>query len=494
MKKRGILIFDIGTSGVKACLFDMAGAVTSSCIAEYPTNYGSGGEVEQNPDDWVASVIKASSQIMKEQEDVFVECIGFSGQMMGLVCIDRDGRAIRPSLIHSDQRSKEEDKIVTRKMDPIDLYRITGHYPSPASPLQKLMWLKRNEPQNYAMTEKVINAKDYVALKLTGTVVTDHSDASFTNMYDIHQRTWSKELCSIGEIDEDKLPDIVDSATVIGTVCADMAKNLGVSSGTPVVIGAGDGPCSSVGCGASAIGKTYNYIGSSSWIVSILKEPAVDPQGRVENGIHPAGNVYHSGGTTQTAGSAIQKMVDILYGGDFQAFENDALKSSLGANSLQFLPYLNGERVPFWDDDIRGTITGISLHTTKADLARAVMEGVALNLKLIMDIMRQHSLVQNVSIFGGVTRSDGFCQILTDCFGLPVVRLANTENITSLGAMVIAGVGIGAYDDYLVAEKMVTVERAFTPNEVLTSFYEEKAKCLEDAYNAIKCYYEQRIF
>ena len=110
MKKRGILIFDIGTSGVKACLFDMAGAVTSSCIAEYPTNYGSGGEVEQNPDDWVASVIKASSQIMKEQEDVFVECIGFSGQMMGLVCIDRDGRAIRPSLIHSISARKKKTR------------------------------------------------------------------------------------------------------------------------------------------------------------------------------------------------------------------------------------------------------------------------------------------------------------------------------------------------------------------------------------------------
>ena len=489
MKERGILVFDIGTSGVKACLFDMEGAVTSSYTADYPTNYGPGGEAEQNPDDWVDAVTKASSQIMKEHKEIIVECIGFSGQMMGLVCIDRDGRSIRPSLIHSDQRSKEEDEIVTQKMNPIDLYRITGHYPSPASPLQKFMWLKRNEPHNYVKTEKVLNAKDYVVSKLTGVVVTDHSDASFTNMYDIRQRAWSKELCAMAEIDESKLPDIVDSATVVGTVSTGMAERLGVTAGTPVVIGAGDGPCSSVGCGASAVGKTYNYIGSSSWIVSILKEPAFDPQGRVENGIHPARSVYHSGGTTQTAGSAIQKMVDILYGGDFQAFENDALKSSPGANGLQFLPYLNGERVPFWNDDIRGTITGVSLHTAKADLARAVMEGVALNLKLIMDIMRQHSPVQDASIFGGVTRSDGFCQILTDCFGLPVVRLANTENITSLGAAVIAGVGIGAYDDYLVAEKMITVERAFTTNKALTSIYEEKAKRLEDAYDAVKDYY-----
>ena len=115
MKERGILVFDIGTSGVKACLFDMEGAVTSSYTADYPTNYGPGGEAEQNPDDWVDAVTKASSQIMRKHKEIIVECIGFSGQMMGLVCIDRDGRSIRPSLIHSDQRSKEEDEIVTQR-------------------------------------------------------------------------------------------------------------------------------------------------------------------------------------------------------------------------------------------------------------------------------------------------------------------------------------------------------------------------------------------
>ena len=487
-----LLAHDLGTSGNKACLYTNKGELIKAETVGYETYYLGGGKIEQNPEDWWKAIVESTRKLIEGIDVSEIKGISFSAQMMGLVCIDRDGRVLRNSMIHSDQRASEESRETQKQISEKDFFAITGHHSGPSYPMQKLMWVKKHEPEIYEKTYKVLNAKDYIVFRMTGKIATDYTDASSTNMFDVPARKWSEKLCRMGGIDMEKLPEVKDSTWVAGTLIPEVAAEMGLAPETKVVLGAGDGMCSSVGCGAIVPGKVYNYIGSSSWITGIFEKPPIGEKMYLEIWAHPAGPWANAGGTMQSAGSAFEWAADTLYGSVASPdIEKELAQTKPGSGGVIFLPYLNGERVPFWNEKARGTFVGISNLTTRADLLRAVLEGVAFNLKMILDETETWMDVKEITVLGGTIRNKLFCQILADVYGIPVVTLKNTSQITSLGAAIIAGVGCGEIDSFESTEGFCTVDRRYYPEKETAEYYAGRSGLLRETYESLVNVFEK---
>jgi Sugar (pentulose and hexulose) kinases len=267
--KQFILAHDIGTTGNKATLYDREGRLIGSAFYGYNTVYSYTGWAEQNPEDWWRAVCATTQQLLRQTPGVRpddVACIVFSGQMMGCVPLDRAARPLRNALIWADTRSLAQERWVGERIAPERVYRITGHRLSASYSLTKMLWLRDHEPETYHSTYKFVHAKDAVAARLTGRFVTDPSDASSMNLFDIEAGAWSDEIIQATSINPEQLPPVIRSVDIVGEIQPDAAAQVGLPTGTPVVIGGGDGPCAAVGAGVIREGVAYNYIGSSSWI------------------------------------------------------------------------------------------------------------------------------------------------------------------------------------------------------------------------------------
>lgn len=469
---RWILAYDLGTTGNKVSLYSCEGKVIFSASYPYLTSYGPNGEAEQNPEDWWRAVIEATRAIAAKYDCRNIACLSFSGQMMGLVCVDKAGRPLRNSLIHCDQRATRQNAALLEKIDEDAFYRITGHKASPSYPLQKLMWIKENEPETYQKTHKVLNAKDYIVFRLTGHLMTDYTDASSTNLFDLNTAAWSDKILSLAQIDGEKLPEIKPSTHVAGFLCATAAEQMGLKKDTPVVLGAGDGMCASIGCGAVRPGKAYNYIGSSSWITGITEKPIYDEKMRLETWVHPNSRYANVGGTMQTAGACYAWAAKQLYGSDANPdIAQELAQTRPGSGGVLFLPYLQGERVPFWNPDARGVFLGLSSSSTRADMLRAVLEGVALNLKTIFDVFKTHLPIAELTLIGGGANNSLWTQMMADIYGVPVIKPKNLSGITSVGAAIIGGVGAGVFKSLCVAEEFLEIDGTQLPRPENKALY-----------------------
>ena len=246
-----ILAHDLGTSGNKATLFDESGLLIASRTAAYPTDYASGNRAEQNPHDWWKAIVDTTQALLELVSPADIAGVALSGQMMGCLCVDKNGRPLRPHMLYCDQRSQEEEMILSEKIDPLHFYEITGHRISASYSIEKLIWVKKHEPEVFAQTAKMLNAKDYINYRLCGTLATDPSDASGTNAYDLNRWQWSEEIIEAAGLDLSLFPDVRSSIDVIGEVTNEAARETGLLAGTPVICGGGDGSCAGVGVGAA---------------------------------------------------------------------------------------------------------------------------------------------------------------------------------------------------------------------------------------------------
>ncbi|MCS3172435.1 FGGY family carbohydrate kinase [Bacteroides thetaiotaomicron] len=281
-----ILAHDLGTSGNKATLFDESGLLIASRTVAYPTDYASGNRAEQNPHHWWKAIVDTTQALLELVSPNDIAGVALSGQMMGCLCIDKDGNPLRPHMLYCDQRSQEEEAKLTEKIDPLHFYEITGHRISASYSVEKLMWVKKHEPEIFAQTAKMLNAKDYINYRLCGTIATDPSDASGTNAYDLNRWQWSEEIIEAAELDLSLFPEVRSSIDVIGEITNEAARETGLLAGTPVICGGGDGSCAGVGVGCVAPGTAYNYLGSSSWVALTVEKPIVDEQRRTMNWAH----------------------------------------------------------------------------------------------------------------------------------------------------------------------------------------------------------------
>ncbi|MDR1744504.1 MAG: FGGY-family carbohydrate kinase, partial [Planctomycetota bacterium] len=400
---RLLLAHDLGTTGNKATIFSEEGELIDSVSHEYPTEYAPGGFVEQDPDHWWESVRATTQKLMASHDPGSVAAISFSGQMMGCLCVDKNGVPLRKHILYSDQRSTAQEKAFREKGGADAIYRITGHRASASYGATKLMWVRDNQPDIYKKTHRMLNAKDYITFRLTGRMIAEPTDASSTNLYDLVKGDWSDDLVAAAGIRRDVLPEIIPSIGVVGELTRETAEAIGLRPGIPVVAGAGDGMAAGVGAGSVAPGLTYNYLGSSSWIATTSATPLYDPAQRTFTWAHAVPGMFHPTGTMQTAaGSYAWLKREICHeeaaraeaaGKSAYAFMNEtAAAASPGCNGLLYLPYLLGERSPRWNPLARGGFVGLTMTHTRGDVARSVLEGVSMNLAVILNIFREQGM------------------------------------------------------------------------------------------------------
>lgn len=473
-----ILAHDLGTTGNKASLFAADGSLVGSVLANYGTAYPHPNWAEQQPDDWWNAVCVATRRLLTSHDvdPGAIAAVTFSGQMMGCIPLGATGTPLRSCIIWADQRAQAEAQTIAERCGGDEVYRRAGHRVSPAYSAPKMLWVRVHEPEIYAATRCFLQPKDYLVYRLTGELVTDYSDASGTLLFDLDTHRWHTPFLAALDIDPGVLPTPVPSTTVVGGVTAEAATATGLRAG--------------VGAGVIEPGEAYCYIGTSAWISISNDTPIIDPAQRTVTFAHLHPARYSPMGTMQAAGGARDWAWGLLRqsGIDIDALDDlDSAAAQVppGAGGVLFLPYLLGERSPYWDPQTRAAWLGMAMPTGKGELARAVLEGVALNLRLILFALREQVAgITRVRLIGGGSRSELWQQILADCFALPVDTLALKSEATAWGAAVAGGVGVGLYD-WEIAAKQARIVASADPIPAHVEAYADLADLYCASYAAL---------
>ncbi len=431
-----------------------------------------------------------------------IAAVSFSAQMMGCLIIDKDEKPIRNMLIWADMRANKQEAYMRRALGMEESYKIVGHRLSASYSAAKLLWIRDNEPENYKRAYKMLHAKDYMILKLTGKIVSDYSDASGTNLFDINTKNWSDEIVKELKIDKGLLPDVHPSTDIAGKVTKKASLECGLQEGTPVVIGGGDGSCACVGAGVVEEGKVYNVVGSSSWISMAAKKPVYDEAMRTFNWIHLDENLYTPCGTMQSAGYSVNWMKNTLCDlellqarergvNPYQIIDGKIDKVNAGSGGLLFLPYLLGERSPRWNPNAKGAFIGLTMTSTKDSILRSILEGVGYNLKVILDIFDKKGDISDIIMIGGGAKSKVWLQILSDIWQKRLAVPEYLEEATSMGAAICGGIGVGIFPDFHVIKTFNKVKKTIVPDPGKKEIYEKLYLVFNDAYDALKGTYDK---
>lgn len=495
--KQYLIAHDLGTSGNKASLFSTDGELIRSYTHPYNVHFFSSNCAEQNPEDWWEAVCVSTREILRDTDPGQVLAISFSAQMQCCLVVDQNGAPLRPAIIWADQRAGKEADLLSRRVGSDRMYELTGHRVSASYSIEKLMWIKDHEPELYEKTYKMLQAKDYIIYRLTGRFVTDYSDASGTNALDLKALDWSDEILHAAGISRDKLPELRQSIDIAGPLTPDAARALSLTPDTLVVCGGGDGPCSALGAGCIKPNQMFLTFGTSAWIGGTTPEMFVDPDQTLFCFAHVIPGQYMPCGTTQSAGSVYSYIRKSLCAAETQAAEeagqnpydylNSLIASSpAGAKNLIFLPYLLGERSPRWNPDTAGSYIGIKMHHTKADYVRAAVEGIAMNLELILAAYRRSLQVDHLILTGGGAKGDIIARILSDVLDVSLTRPDHVEEATSISAAMIAGVGIGIYPDFAEVSRFLHTKDTFTPVPENVKVYHQLKPLFDQGYDALK--------
>lgn len=491
---------DIGTSGTKTVLFDEIGNVIASATVEYPMYQPKNGYAEQNPADWYNASIETMRAVMAKSgvDKTQVKGIGLSGQMHGLVMLDKDYNVIRPSIIWCDQRTAAECDEITEKVGAQRLIEITANPALTGFTASKILWVRNNEPENYAKCRYILLPKDYVRFMLTGEIATEVSDASGMQLLDIPNRCWSDEVLSKLDIDKSMLGKVYESPEVTGQLTEKAAQLCGLAKGTIVVGGAGDNAAAAVGTGVVENGKAFTTIGTSGVVFAHTSDITIDLKGRVHTFCCAVPNCWHVMGVTQGAGLSLKWFRDNFcnaeketakYMGvdEYYLMDKQAENVPIGANRLLYLPYLMGERTPHLDPNARGMFFGLSAMHTKRDMLRAVMEGVAYSLRDCLEVCREMNIdINDMMACGGGGASPLWRQMLADLYCCPVKTVASKEG-PALGVAILASVGAGIYDSVPQAcSAIIKTDKVQNPVETNSIEYEKYYKLYTEIYPAIK--------
>jgi xylulokinase len=445
---------------------------------------------EQRPENWWDAAQEAIRGVLVSgnASGHDVRGIGLSGQMHGLVLLDEANRVVRPALIWCDQRSQAQVDAINAAVGKDTVIACTANPVLTGFTLPKLLWVRDNEPQSFARVRKILLPKDYVRFCLTGEYASDVSDASGTAMFDVLRRRWSNDLVNRLGLKANILPNVFESDEVSGTVTRRAAESTGLAEGTPVVAGAGDQAASAVGTGIVEPGRVSCTIGTSGVVFAHTQSPAYDPAGRVHTFCHAVRGAWHVMGVTQGAGLSLQWFRRTLAPGtDYDALTAEAAFAPPGSQGLYWLPYLMGERTPHLDASARGGWIGLMARHTRADLLRAVLEGVAYSQKDCLDIIEQLGVtVDSVRLSGGGARSGLWRQIFADVFGRRVATL-ETEEGSAYGAALLAMVGTGRFASVLdVCSAAIRETASIEPGAQEMAIYSRAHKTYQALYPALR--------
>ena len=476
---------DLGTSAVKLLLMEESGKIEKIVSREYPLYFPHPGWSEQNPEDWMKEAMEGIKELTSEIDRSQVAGIGCGGQMHGLVTLDAEDHVIRPAILWNDGRTGAETEYLNTVIGKDKLSQYTANIAFAGFTAPKILWMKKNEPENFAKVKKIMLPKDYLAYCMTGSFCTDLSDASGMLLLDVKNRRWSKEMLEICGITEEQLPKLYESWQVVGTLKPEIASELGLSADVKFVAGAGDNAAAAVGTGTVGDGQCNISLGTSGTVFISSKDFGVDENNALHSFDHADGR-YHLMGCMLSAASCNKWWSEeILHTKDFAKEQEGIVK--LGENQVFFLPYLMGERSPHNNPDARAVFFGMSMDTTREEMTQAVLEGVAFGLRDSLEVARSLGIkIERTKICGGGAKSPLWKKIIANVMNLKV-DVPAVEEGPSMGGAMLAAVGCGAYPDVeTIAEKFVHVVETVEPDSELVAKYEERYQKFKKLYPTMK--------
>ncbi|WFR58580.1 xylulokinase [Anaerocolumna sp. AGMB13025] len=502
--KKYLLGIDIGTSACKIAVFNREGEVISSGNGEYPVYYKEPGYVEQNPDEWweaISQTIKAVIQkagIEKEE----IAGIGVDGQSWAAIAIDEGGKVLTNTPIWMDTRSDAICNRLNKELGEDPIFSLAGNSLKPAYTTAKILWYKENLPEVYGKIYKILQSNSFIVYRLTGVLSQDKSQGYGLHCFDMHTGAWNEEMCNRLSIPINFLPEIYDCHQVVGQVTKEAAKLCGLAEGTPVVAGGLDAACGTLGAGVIHAGETQEQGGQAGGMSICLDEYSADKSLILSFHVVP-GLWLLQGGTT--GGGGVMRWLEREFA-DYEREEGKRIgKSSLalldeaagkvnpGSDGVVFLPYMAGERSPIWDVKAKGVFYGLDFSKTKGHFIRAALEGVAFSLRHNLDVAAEAgAAVGELRAMGGAANSKLWTQIKSDITGKPIA-VPSSDTATTLGAVILAGVGVGMYRDFEEAVEMtVKVRRYHQPNMDNHAVYEENYKTYLELYKNLKTTMKER--
>ncbi len=478
---------DLGTSAVKLLLVEQNGRIANSVTKEYPLSFPHPGWSEQNPLDWWNAVVAGVKELVATFDASKVRAIGCGGQMHGLVALDSADNVIRPAILWNDGRTDKEVDYLNNEIGKRVLSAWTANIAFAGFTAPKILWMQRNEPENYAKIAKIMLPKDYVNYRLTGVHSCDYSDASGMLLLDVAHKCWSKEMLSLCGITEKQMPQLFESYEVTGTLLPESAKALGLLSTVKVVAGAGDNAAAAVGTGTVKDGACNISLGTSGTIFIASDKFGVDPYNALHAFDHANGR-YHLMGCILSAASCNKWFCDeILKTKDYAGEQVGITDERLGNNRVFFLPYLMGERSPINDTNARGTFTGLSMDTTRQDMLQAVLEGVAFAVRDCFEVAKALNIpIASSNLCGGGAKSPLWRKIVANVLNIRL-EIPEAEEGPGFGGAMLAMVGDGAYASVeACADALVRTAKVVEPDSEIAARYETQYQNYRRLYPALK--------
>lgn len=485
---------DVGTGGTRALLVDDRGQVRASFTAPHEEiKMERAGWAEQRPEDWWQAAQAAIQGVLAQAgaTGADVKGVGLTGQMHGLVLLDIDDAVIRPAIIWCDQRSQAQVDQINRTVGPENVLAWTANPVVTGFTLPKLLWVRDHEPRNFEKIRKVLLPKDYLRFQLTGEFATEVSDASGTGVFDVVLRRWSKPFLNELRLDASWLPQVFESTEVTGQVSAKAAELTGLAEGTPVVGGGGDQAASAVGNGIVKAGVASCTLGTSGVVFAQLDRAVYDARGRVHTFCHAVPGKWHVMGVTQGAGLSLQWFRNQLAPeASYDDLMVEAAKSPVGSNGLYWMPYLMGERSPHLDASARGGWVGFTAKHVRADMVRALVEGVSFSQRDCLQVIEDLGVeVNSVRLSGGGAKSAFWRRILADVFQRRTATLANQEG-SAYGAALLSLVGTGVFASVPeVCEVAIQETAVLTPDAHDSAIYQRHYEVFTQLYPVLKPLY-----
>lgn len=478
---------DLGTSACKFLLMDERGKILNITSRSYDVEYPRPGWSQQNPEDWWRAVREGVPELLAGFDASQVAGIGCGGQMHGLVALDEDDKVVRPAILWNDGRTVEQVRYLNETVGTARLLELTGNIAYAGFTAPKVLWMRDEEPELFAWIAHVMLPKDYLNHLLTGVYATDVSDASGTLLFDVAHRTWSDEMLELCGLTGSQMPRVYESYEVIGTLLPEVAAELGLPASVVVAAGAGDNAAAAVGTGAVGAGTMNISLGTSGTVFIPTAGFAAGVGDRIHSFCHADG-AWHLMGCILSAASCNAWWVNDVLGSDDMPSEQEGIDVRSADPSLPyFLPYLMGERTPHNDVTARGALVGMSMSTTRADLTRAVLEGVAFAVRDSVEIARSLGVsVSSSTVCGGGARSATWLQMLADILGIELV-LPATEQGPGYGGAMLAAVAAGVYESVASCSEAIVAERErIVPNRDLAVAYDDRYRVWRGMYPALR--------
>lgn len=478
---------DLGTGGDKAVLVDETGALRADHVEGYPLHHPRPGWAEQRAADWWSAVCSCTNALIEKSgvSPGNIAGLGFAGQMLSLVAFGADGRLTREPIIWMDARAEEQAQRMTRRLGGAGVLQwIAGGVPTGKDLVAKIAWIEEHEPGTFRDTAAFTDATGYLVARATGRVRMDPTAAGATGIFDAKKRRWSRLLARLVSFPLQKMPQVVASTSIAGELAGDAAQELGLPAGLPVAMGMADIPSAAVGSGAVRPGDAHLYLGTSSWIGVSVAAPKSVPSAGIASVPSAGMRGCLMIGESETAG-ACRDWFERHLGAGVAGAALDAMAAGAapGAGGLLFLPWMYGERSPVPDTRVRGAFVNLSLEHGRAELMRAVYEGIALNLRWILDACA--SVAEPcpvVRAIGGGAQSDTWLRIIADVTGRRVERVAHPQQAGAVGSALAAAIATGALGSVESARAAIRIDRAYDPDPSLAALYARAYSVFRELY------------